>query len=419
MRIPLFGATAAPVLARRASKKKGSQPVFGEGLGGGAPVFNGALSLNLMSGLQDPRETFARASANAWYQGADGLMHEALTDVPRTDYDFRTPGVPVLRGRLIEPSSDNQVLWCRDLTNAAWTKANMTVAKTRTGIDGVANSCSRLTATAANARASQAIVDASNVARTLSVYARRITGSGGVNLSLDAFATVGAVTVTSTVLWTRVGRTQTLINPTVGIELLVSGDEIEVDFVQEEERAAATSPILTTTAIATRAAELPVFTGANFSDWYVSGPGTMLTEFMIPSANVSAARATAAINNGSSAEQFAHFLDGGSGTPRLQAAVASALQFNMVGSNPAIDTVHRYATSWDATLNAGAGGADGSINGVVPAGSPDASVLQPTVNQLKLGAAAGGSSLLNGWLRSLKYWNRKLTPSELAAVTEP
>ena len=61
------------------------------------------------------------------------------------------------RGLLIEETRTNVVLHNRDLTNAAWVKTNMTAVKDQTGVDGVANSASKITATAANATVLQTI----------------------------------------------------------------------------------------------------------------------------------------------------------------------------------------------------------------------------------------------------------------------
>jgi len=83
---------------------------------------------------------------------------------------------------LVEPAATNLCLYARDLTNAAWTKTNLTTALTSVGIEGVANTCTRLTATAANATARQDITSAS-AARITSLFARRVTGTGAVYVS--------------------------------------------------------------------------------------------------------------------------------------------------------------------------------------------------------------------------------------------
>lgn len=66
---------------------------------------------------------------------------------PRLVYD---PVTLASQGILVEEARTNVVLWNRDLTNAAWTKTNITAAKDQTGIDGFASSASKITATAGN-----------------------------------------------------------------------------------------------------------------------------------------------------------------------------------------------------------------------------------------------------------------------------
>ena len=169
---------------------------------------------------------------------------------PRFDY----PG-GVAAGLLIEESRTNIALWNRDLTNAAWTKTNVTAALNQTGIDGTANSASTITASAGNGTVLQAITLASSQ-RFQSTFTKRITGTGTVNMTTDGGATWTAITVTGS--WARVSiPAQTVTNPSIGFQIVTNGDAIAVDYVQNENGAFATSPIYTTTASVTRATALP------------------------------------------------------------------------------------------------------------------------------------------------------------------
>jgi len=80
----------------------------------------------------------------------------------------------VLKKYLSEPSRVNNCLWGRDATNAAWTKSNITAAKTATGLDNVADSASRLTATANDATLLQLLTAATGT-RTTSAWIKAIT----------------------------------------------------------------------------------------------------------------------------------------------------------------------------------------------------------------------------------------------------
>ena len=133
-----------------------------------------------------------------------------------------------------------------------WRNTNITVAKNQTGIDGVANACSSLTATSANGTCIQTINLVSG-SRTASVYLKRITGTGNIQVTLDGitFSTVEL----STTEWRRIVLSGTVTIPTVGVRIATSGDAVAMDFAQVEDGTFATSPIMTTTATVTRAVD--------------------------------------------------------------------------------------------------------------------------------------------------------------------
>lgn len=209
---------------------------------------------SIAHGGEELIETFTRADAStvASYTDRDGLIKRALADVLRPEW-ISINGV--LRAHTLhEKSATNIVLWNRDLTNAAWVKTSVTAAKDQTGTDGTANSASKITATGANGTCLQAITLASSD-RYQSAYVKRVTGSGVINMTLDNGATWTAITVTSA--WSRVTIPgQTFTNPTVGFQIVTSGDAIAVDLVQNEGGLLyATTPIPTTTTALTRAAD--------------------------------------------------------------------------------------------------------------------------------------------------------------------
>jgi len=185
---------------------------------------------------------------------------------PRMDYN---PATLAKRGLLREMSRTNVVLYNRDLTNAAWTKTNVTAAKDQTGIDGVTNSASKITATAGNGTCLQAITLASS-ARYQSCWVKRVTGSGTIEMTMDNGSTWTAITVTGS--WTRVAiPTQTLANPTVGFRIVTDTDAIAIDMVQNEDGTSWTSEIPTTSASVTRAADdltAALYTADSVTEYY-------------------------------------------------------------------------------------------------------------------------------------------------------
>lgn len=164
-------------------------------------------------------------------------------------------GATYLQGLLIEPNAaTNLALWCRDLTNAAWVKVNITPALTATGADGSPNSATTLTATLANGTVLQTIVDAS-AQRVQSAWIRRRTGTGTVNMTQDNGLTWTPLTLTGTYQQLAIPN-QTTANPIIGFQIVTNGDAVDVDYVQQERGTNASSAIATTTAAVVRAADL-------------------------------------------------------------------------------------------------------------------------------------------------------------------
>lgn len=183
------------------------------------------------------------SSANGWIETEAGVWSPvAANTLRRSD-----------KGALVETTSSNRAKHCRDLTQALWTKSNVTPVKDQTGIDGVANSCSRITSSAGNGTCLQAITNASDE-RIFSAFLKRLVGTGVVNMTMDNGSTWTDVTSSFGASgFSRVAiPAQTLANPTVGFRLVTNGDSIAVDFTQEESAAAASSPILTGAAAVTR-----------------------------------------------------------------------------------------------------------------------------------------------------------------------
>jgi hypothetical protein len=172
---------------------------------------------------------------------------------------------PTSNGLLIEESRTNRLLWNRDATQTQWVKTDVTAAKDQTGIDGVANAASSLTATADGGTCIQTITLASG-SRTGSVYLKRITGTGTVQVSLDG-STYSTVDLSSTE-WRRIVLSGTVTNPTVGIKIATNGDAVAMDYAQVEDGAFATTPILTTTATVVRSADSASVEGSNFLSFY-------------------------------------------------------------------------------------------------------------------------------------------------------
>jgi hypothetical protein len=183
---------------------------------------------------------------------------------------------PTSNGILIEEARTNRLLWNRDATQTQWVKTNITATKDQTGIDGVANAASSLTATDDNGTCIQTITLAAGN-RTGSVYLKRLTGTGLIQVTLDG-STYSTVELSDTE-WYRIVLSGGVTNPTVGIKIAVDGDAVAMDYGQVEDGLFVTTPILTTTATATRAIDTATISGVNFKpEFFRSYYGAIYTE---------------------------------------------------------------------------------------------------------------------------------------------
>lgn len=102
-----------------------------------------ALDLNFARDKVLPGFASFSRSSGATYFDANGVLQTASSGAARFDHSGGTS-----LGLLIEEARTNVVLWNRDLTNAAWTASNVTVAKTATttaSVTRAADVCSILT----------------------------------------------------------------------------------------------------------------------------------------------------------------------------------------------------------------------------------------------------------------------------------
>jgi hypothetical protein len=344
--------------------------------------------------------TCTRASS-ATYFDANGILQTVGNNVLRRDHNIVTLAALGLRS---EGTRTNAVLWNRDLTNAAWTPSNITAALDQTGIDGIVNSASSLTATAGNGTILQAIT-LTNHAAFQTAYVKWITGSGVVNMTMDGGTTWTAVTVTAA--WTRVSIPgQTLVNPNVGFRIVTSGDAIAVDFVQNENNVDATSPIATTTTAVTR-----------------SGDSVKLLTTAFP---YSALASTIDVHSAqASAISGSNFFDlqtasGSANEIITQQASGSVMNVGIgaggVGQTTTGNVTSPANTLFNHALAVQANDFAFSRNGATCITA--ATITMPSAaTQLSIGINIGNGIALNGTILKLKYLPRRATNAELQAFS--
>jgi len=265
-------------------------------------------------------------------------------------------------------------------------------SQTATGLDGIANTATTLTATAADATILQPITLAS-AARCASAYVKRRTGTGTISFTQDGGSTWTDITsLINGSTWSRVQITSTLANPSVGFKIGTSGDAIDVDCVQNEAGAEATSPIVTTTATVTRNADSLSYQTASNIDFAVGTlyHATKLTGSSTSRYPVIIGSSHLGINSSQANTEYRAY-DG--------TTVVSKL-----GLDDATAGFVKRASSW------GSAGLKVTGNGAVTAsGAFDGSFGD--------GATISIASNLSGYVGPIAIWNYQMTDAQLQAIT--
>ncbi len=364
-----------------------------------------AVTRDLVDEINGLALTFTRADIG-WSYDAAGLLVENAIDAPRFDYD---PVTLESLGLLIEQARTNLCLWSRNMAQTAWAKVDMTAAQTQVGIGGVGATATLLTADAANATVLQTVTGAATD-RAFSVSIRRVTGSGQVEISGDAFT--GSLPITVTNNYQRFSVEANALDPQFGIRLSVSGDEIAVDVAQLEDGTLATSPIITAASTVTRTIE-NCFT--NDMSWYNLVTGTAYASgYMKDGGSVRAERQLFSISDGAVTNELRS----------LQALNPQFSNLNVTRTISSGQDILQNTSIWDtpslhkSALTYAAGDFSGATDGVLGNGAPLVAdpLLQPNI--LRIGTRFDGTQkLLNGHIRVFAYANVRKDDAFLQDVT--
>jgi len=350
---------------------------------------------------------------------------------PRFDYD---PVTLAPKGLLIEEQRTNLVLRSEEFDNAAWTKTQGSiVANTIIAPDGTLTGDKFVESSGTiNPAINQILTDGSSAAVTVTVYAKAaernflfvaptggdavvfnlLTGASGVTIgSLDSFSItpVGngwyrcSATKTTTSRGARFGPKATNAFGTY------TGDGTSGVFLwgaQLEAGAFATSYIPSVASQVTRAADNASMIGNNFARWYNVNEGTVFAESSSPSGF---SRVQASINDGTNNNKVEAVLTSGNayqlGVNVSGSAVGTATTSNTVAANVSAKTAGAYKVDdFAVCMNAGTV-------------ATDTSGALPIVSQLFIGQRTAGAVALNGTVKRIAYFNRRLADSELQGIT--
>jgi hypothetical protein len=188
--------------------------------------------------------------------------------------------------------------------------------------------------------------------------------------------------------------------PTSGLDCYIWG-------IQAETGAFPTSYIPTTTASVARAADVCTITGGNFTSFYNQSEGTMFAESLKTTGPASNSH-ICGTSNGSYAEfiDFRYFSDS------FIQNTTNHLNFTQFTTSRAytLNAITRQAIAY--ALNDAAYCAQGGVVTVdVPPYTP------PVVDRFQIGTAGTGVFMLNGCVRAIRYYRKRLPNAKLQSLT--
>jgi hypothetical protein len=202
-------------------------------------------------------------------------------------------------------------------------------------------------------------------------------------------------------------RVSLTFTPTAGtLTLTVTGN---VQFAQLEAGAFATSYIPTVAAQVTRAADNASMIANNFARWYNQTEGSVYLEnnYNFGSDLNAGNRVALQIDNGSASDRF--ILSNGGQANSFVAQVGGVTQ---AAFNGAPNTANFVKTAFGYAVNNMAVSNSGSVP------STDTSCLVPIVSTMRIGMFSNGALQLNGTIRRISYYNRRLSNTELQGLTQ-
>ena len=408
------------------------------GLGFGFPrnrPFAGGPSLNFQfdgSTTLDPQITFTRASTATFFDSA-GVLQSAAIDVPRLDYN---PATLAAQGLLIEESRTNSIRNSTGVGAVAgtpgtlptnWTASvgALTYAVVGTGTEngityvdlrfnGTPSSTGPQTLTADTLVAS--IGQTWCVSAWFKLAAGTTTNINTSNFQLRVADEAAFTTVPLTSTLTRINNVRTLTGAAAAwklrwnyVDTVTPVDfTIRIGLPQLEQGAFATSVIPTTTTSLTRSAD--VASVNTLSPWYNAAEGTIYAESLVFSITN---QRIASFNDGSTSNRILisrGTASGGNVNGNVSAGGSPQVSGLIFGTSLPAETFTKAAFAYKLDDFAG------SVNG--SAAVTDTSGTIPTVNILALGSGEVlGANSLNGYLRRITYYPRRLSNAELQAIT--
>ncbi len=374
------------------------------------------------------------------------VLQTAASGIARFDHN---PTTGESLGLLIEEQRTNLLTRSQEFDNASWYKTLVTATANQVvAPDGTLSADSLIPNTT---QASHYIYQqpslTSGVAYTLSVYAKAgnlqhislwTSNTGGAlpllgasfNLGTGAIhGTTGSPSATITPVgngWYKCSITSTAVSSSTGTlgfgnhppassegyiaEMVGDGySGIYIWGAQLEAGSFPTSYIPTTTAQVTRSADAASMTGSNFSSWYRQDEGTIFIEnnYNYGSALVSSNRVALQISDGSGSNR--HLIYNGSGNANYFYVAVGGSTVSQLSASLVTSSFVKSASAYKLNDYAHSQNAATAL--------VDTNALVPVVNRVDIGCSLGSSAYLNGTIKKIAYYPKRLSNSVIQALT--
>lgn len=232
-------------------------------------------------------------------------------------------------------------------------------------------------------------------------------------LSLEAVSSAGLGSQRFAISRTVTGVATTGVSPRIAW-LIATGATIDftlrIGLPQLEQGAFATSVIPTTTAAATRAADIATMTGTNFSSWFNAAAGTLFAEWNAFGSNYN--RSVVDIEQTAAATDRIDIAINSSNVINPKTVVGGSAVASLNGGNYTANTTARLAFAYASANYAS------SLNGAAAVTATTAGALPSSLAKMFIGSLSGISGQqINGHIRRITYFPRRLSNTELQWIT--
>jgi hypothetical protein len=429
--------------------------------GGVRYIWGAQLEVGAVANSYTPStDTFTSRTTDATYIDSLGIVRTVAANVARSNaYDYDSEGILRPIGLLLEPARTNLIAPSNDFASASWIKGTGVSVSTDGGLapDGSIAQKFTLSGTVSHHMAVNLSALAVNSVYTISVWAKAV-GANVPSFQLAYYdngtQVVGSSANLSVGEWKRYSITITTPGTApaapqirlIGYSGGLDGSVFYLYNAQVELGAYPTSDIVTTTVAKTRAADVSSSTATtraadvvtfvqntraadvsssvvavravdtasvnNLSPWFNAVEGTLLSEFnQVTPFTSGTYRRPAALSGATTGNEISHYLDAVGGNMRGFITNGSVGQMDSLASGTPVyvpGDVRRAATGY--MLNNSAYATAGLVG-------TDSVVTIPTIASLTIGSGPVGTYRWNGYIRSINYFPKRLTNSELQALT--